>query len=201
MPDTFTSALQVLAYLVLVITMRSILILFPFDSVSNAEKSWSGLKSHDKWEMKPGFKPQHDFKCLFITEISSSVDVIMSHYTCSRSMPGNTPTGAKSAETCAAGVPAAFLAPPFNMTLLGGRPLSSALLPTRASTPTSHPFLCLCPFTPASALPRPKLPALESLSPLVFSFGESAAGGRRSAKSEPLPSTGVSPGVVGVGTQ
>ena len=121
-------------------------------------------------------------------------------------MPGNTPTGAKSAETCAADVPAAFLTPPFNMTLLGGRPLPSALLPTRASTPTSHPLRGLCPFTPASALPRPKLPALESLSHLlssyiVFSFGESAAGGRRSAKSEPLPSTGVSPGVVGVGTQ
>lgn len=156
--------------------------------------------------MKPGFKPQHDFKCLFTTEIPSSVDAIMSHYTWSRSMAGNTPTGAKSAETCAADVPAAFLAPPFNMTLFGGRPLPLALLPTRASTPTSHPFLCLCPFTPASALPRPKLPAPESLSHLlrsyiVFSFGECAAGSCRSAKFEPLPSTGISPRVVGVGTQ
>ena len=35
--------------------------------------------------MKPGFKPQHDFKCLFTTEIPSSLDVVMSHSTWSHS--------------------------------------------------------------------------------------------------------------------
>ena len=87
--------------------------------------------------------------------------------------------------------------------------MPSALSPSshiHASTPKSHPFLCLCPLTPASALPRPKLSALKSLSHLlcsyiVFSFRESAAGSCRSAKPEPLPSTGISPRGVRVGTQ
>ena len=38
--------------------------------------------------MKPGFKPQHDFKCLFTTEIPSSLDVVMSHSTWSHSAGG-----------------------------------------------------------------------------------------------------------------
>ena len=38
--------------------------------------------------MKPGFKPQHDFKCLFTTEIPSSLDVVMSYCTWSHSAGG-----------------------------------------------------------------------------------------------------------------